>query len=201
MNMIRLRAVALCLALGWLAMPLAMADTSGKAALSAAEQAKAQDDLFAAWNRVIKSEATKQRTKDKFHNLAPNYQQKTLQFYGAGLNKQIDELKLVKGVYLFMGLLENIEVSKRAIDEYQRTKQMPSRAPLNFDPMLERLTSDYPWFAEFIDVQTVKKIDASVSAVYVAITEQAKAEKEQAKARRAKLQEQIELVDALLNTL
>jgi hypothetical protein len=67
--------------------------------------------------------------------------------------------------------------------------------------MLERLTSDYPWFAEFIDVQTVKKIDASVSAVYVAITEQAKAEKEQAKARRAKLQEQIELVDALLNTL
>lgn len=201
MNMIRLKAAALCVSLGLLAMPVAMADTSGKAALSAAEQTKAKDDLFAAWNRIIKSEATKQRTKDMFQNLAPSYQQKTLQFYNAGVNKQVDELKLVKGVRLFMGLLENIEVAKRAINEYQRTKQMPSRAPLNFDPMLERLTSDYPWFAEFIDVQTVKKLDASVSTVYVAIKERAKAEKEQAMARRAKLQEQIELVDALLNAL
>jgi hypothetical protein len=222
MNMIRLWAVALCVSLGLLAMPVAVADTSSKAALSATEQAKAKDDLFAAWNRIIKSEATKQRTKDMFQNLAPSYQQKTLQFYNAGVNKQVDELKLVKGVRLFMGLLENIEVAKRAINEYQRTKQMPSRDPLNFDPMLERLTSDYPWFAELIDVQTVKKLDASVITVYVAIGEnlekeiaqgeakiaqgeakiaQGEAKIAQGEAKIARLDKEIKVLKALLNAL
>lgn len=90
-----------------------LVDASGKTALVLKEDGKGKEELFAAFERNIRSEQTRERTKDGFNKLSPEYQRKLLSYFQAGKNEQPNERTLLKGVYAMISLYENIEVAKQ----------------------------------------------------------------------------------------
>lgn len=90
-----------------------LVDASGKTQLVLKEDGKGKEELFAAFERNIRSEQTKEIKKNAFNRLSSEYQKKVLSYYQTGKTEQPDERTLLKGVYAMLSLYENIEIAKQ----------------------------------------------------------------------------------------
>jgi len=120
-----------------------LADTSGKTMLVLKEDVQGKEELFAAFDRVIKSEQTKERKKNEFNQLSPEYQKKALSYFQTGKNEQPNEKILLKGLNSLISLYENIEIAKQGIAEFSAGKE-PSKDPLAFESMVKTITEAFP---------------------------------------------------------
>ena len=120
-----------------------LADASGKTMLVLKEEGRGKEELFAAFDRVIKSEQTKERKKNEFNQLSPEYQKKALSYFQTGKNEQPNEKILLKGLNSLISLYENIEIAKQGIAEFSARKE-PSKDPLAFEPMVKTITGAFP---------------------------------------------------------
>jgi len=145
-----------------------LADASGGTVLVLKEEGKGKEELFAAFDRVIKSEQTKERKKNEFNQLSPEYQKKALSYFQTGKNEQPNEKILLKGLNSLISLYQNIDIAKQGIAEFSAGKE-PSQDPLAFEPMTKSVIEAFPSAKNFVDIVAIQKIDVMVESVYVQI--------------------------------
>ncbi|MFA6091077.1 MAG: hypothetical protein WC774_04870 [Candidatus Gracilibacteria bacterium] len=148
-----------------------LADASGKTQLVLKEYVKGKEELFAAFDKIIQSEQTRERKKNEFNAFSPEFQRKILAYYHAGKMEKTDEKTLLKGTNSLMSLYRNVEVAKQAISDFNAHK-MPSQDPMAFEPMTKSITDAFPSGKDFIDMVAIQKIDAMIKSTYIQIKEQ-----------------------------
>lgn len=159
MNMIRLWAVALCVSLGLLAMPVAVADTSGKATLSVEEQSKLKADLFATFDRTNRSER-----KQQFEALLPEQKQKVLTYYKAGKETIPDNEKgFILGTLNLMQAYTNIPSNIEFVEHYKKTGEfIQAKGLLSFS---NKAASAFQGAEKYVELDTFKTISSNATKI------------------------------------
>lgn len=183
MNTIRLWAVALFVALGLLAMPVAVADASGKATLSAAEQIRLKGELFSAFDRAGKTE----KFGNAFKKLSVENQIKVLSFFAQAKLDQLDERALLKGVYNLSLYHERLKINEDALVVYKKTGKLPDvdlPAIWGNASIVAQSSSSGP---QYVNVQKAKELDELITEIM--------------KKETAKIKKNTELMQTLLKAL
>lgn len=159
MNRIKLCVAALCVSLGLLAMPVAMADTSGKATLSVEEQSKLKADLFATFDRTNRSER-----KQQFEALLPEQKQKVLTYYKAGKETIPDNEKgFIIGTLNLMQAYKNIPSNIEFVEHYKKTgKFIQPKGLLSFS---NKAASAFQGAEKYVELDTFNTISSNVTKI------------------------------------